>query len=56
MLFRSDRFPDLVREYTALLETQWQAHLAMARLFEPGGPVELSAQQLQTLQSLGYIR
>jgi len=52
----NDRYPDLVEKYTRLLEAQWQAHVAMAALYEPGGTVELSPEQLETLRTLGYIR
>ena len=47
--------PDLVLKYTAFLEEQFQAHLALAQFFTPSGGVELTPQQLQTLRSLGYI-
>ncbi len=50
------RHPELVERYTRLLEAQWRAHLAMAALYEPGGQVQLSAAQLETLRALGYIR
>jgi len=52
----NDRYPELVERYTRLLEAQWQAHLAMAALYEPGGQIELSPEQLETLRTLGYIR
>ncbi|MGH7475317.1 MAG: sulfatase-like hydrolase/transferase [Longimicrobiales bacterium] len=52
----NDRYPELVEKYMRLLEEQWQAHLAMAALYEPAGSVELSAEQLETLRALGYIR
>jgi arylsulfatase A-like enzyme len=51
----NERYPELVEEYTRRLEEQWQAHLAMAALYEPGGQTELSAEQLRTLRALGYI-
>ncbi len=50
------RYPELVERYTRLLETQWRAHLAMAALYKPGGQVQLTAAQLETLRALGYIR
>lgn len=49
-------FPELVEKYTRLLEAQWQAHLAMAALYQSGGKVELTPEQLETLRALGYIR
>ncbi len=48
--------PDLVEKYTAFLEGQFEAHLALAQYFTPSGEVELTPGQLQTLRSLGYIR
>ena len=48
--------PDLVEKYTAFLETQWEAHQALAQRFTPGGDVQLTPQQLETLRSLGYIQ
>ena len=48
--------PDLVENYTAFLEEQYEAHLALGQYFTPSGEVELTPEQLQTLRSLGYIR
>ncbi len=48
--------PDLVRKYTAFLEEQFEAHLALAQYFTPSGEVELTPEQLRTLRSLGYIQ
>ncbi len=48
--------PDLVRKYTAFLEEQFEAHLALGQYFTPSGEVELTPEQLQTLRTLGYIR
>jgi len=48
--------PDLVEKYTAFLEEQFEAHLALGQYFTPSGEVELTPEQLQTLRSLGYIR
>lgn len=48
--------PELVEEYTAFLEAQWEAHQALAQRFTSGGEVELTPQQLETLRSLGYIQ
>ena len=48
--------PDLVQKYTAFLEEQFEAHLALAQFFTPSGEVELTPEQLRTLRSLGYIQ
>ena len=48
--------PDLVEKYTAFLEEQFEAHLALSQYFTPSGEVELTPEQLQTLRSLGYIQ
>ena len=48
--------PDLVEKYTAFLEEQFEAHLALGQYFTPSGEVELTAEQLRTLRTLGYIR
>ena len=48
--------PDLVEKYTAFLEEQFEAHMALAQYFTPSGGVELTPEQLQTLRTLGYIR
>ncbi len=48
--------PDLVEKYTAFLEEQFEAHLALSQYFTPSGEVELTPEQLRTLRTLGYIR
>jgi arylsulfatase A-like enzyme len=48
--------PDLVEKYTAFLEEQFEAHMALAQFFTPSGAVELTPEQLRTLRSLGYIQ
>ncbi len=48
--------PDLVQKYTAFLEEQFEAHMALSQYFTPSGDVELTPEQLRTLRSLGYIR
>ena len=48
--------PDLVQKYTAFLEEQFEAHLALSQYFTPSGAVELTPEQLRTLRTLGYIR
>lgn len=39
-----------------VLQEQWEAHRLLAQRFTPGGTVEFTAEQLETLRSLGYIR
>jgi arylsulfatase A-like enzyme len=48
--------PDLVEKYTAFLEEQWEAHLALGQYFTPGKDVVLTPEQLEMLRTLGYIR
>ncbi len=48
--------PDLVEKYTTFLEEQFEAHMALSQYFTSSGEVELTAEQLRTLRSLGYIR
>jgi hypothetical protein len=48
--------PDLVTYYTDFLTRQYEAHQLLARRFTPGGDIELTAEQLETLRTLGYIR
>jgi arylsulfatase A-like enzyme len=52
----NEQHPDLVEKYTTFLEAQWEAHQALAQHFTPGGDVELTPEQLETLRSLGYIK
>jgi len=52
----NEQHPDLVEKYTAFLEAQWEAHQALAQHFTPGGDVELTPEQLETLRALGYIQ
>jgi arylsulfatase A-like enzyme len=51
----NEEHPDLVRKYTAFLEEQFEAHLALAQFFTPSGGVELTPEQLRGLRTLGYI-
>ncbi len=48
--------PDLVEKYTAFLEHQFEAHMALSQYFTRSGDVALTPEQLQTLRTLGYIR
>jgi arylsulfatase A-like enzyme len=52
----NDRYPELVEKYTEFLLAQIEAHEALALHFTPGGEVELTPEQLETLRSLGYIQ
>jgi hypothetical protein len=52
----NDEHPDLVAHYTDVLTHQFEAHQLLARRFMPGGAIELTAEQLETLRTLGYIR
>ncbi len=45
-----------MKEYTAFLEEQFEAHMALSQYFTRSGEVELTPEQLRTLRSLGYIR
>ncbi len=47
--------PDLVEQYTAFLEEQFEAHQSLAKLFTPGEASPLTPEQLKTLRALGYI-
>ncbi|MFH1762932.1 MAG: sulfatase [Gemmatimonadota bacterium] len=51
-----EEHPDLVEKYTAFLEAQFEAHLALGQLFTPSEPVPLTPEQLEMLRALGYIR
>ena len=48
--------PDLVEKYTAFLEAQFDAHMALSQYFTRSGDVALTPEQLQTLRALGYIQ
>jgi arylsulfatase A-like enzyme len=52
----NDRYPELVAHYTEFLTRQSEAHQLLAQRFTPGGALELTAEQLETLRTLGYIR
>jgi arylsulfatase A-like enzyme len=51
-----EEHPDLVEKYTAFLQAQFEAHLALGQLFTPSEPVPLTPEQLEMLRALGYIR
>jgi arylsulfatase A-like enzyme len=48
--------PDLVEEYTAFLEEQWEAHHMLRRMFTPAEAAVWTPEQLEVLRALGYIR
>jgi len=48
--------PDLVEKYTKFLETQWQAHQALAQQFTRSEDLPVTPEQLRTLRALGYIQ
>ena len=48
--------PDLVQKYTEFLESQFDAHQALAQHFTRPGDSPLSPEQLRTLHALGYIQ
>ena len=48
--------PELVRKYTEFLEAQFEEHQSLAQHFTRGEDSALTAEQLRTLRSLGYIQ
>jgi arylsulfatase A-like enzyme len=52
----NDQHPELAEKYTQFLLEQIEAHQALAQHFTPGGEVELTPEQIETLRSLGYIQ
>ena len=48
--------PDLVEKYSKMLEAIWKGHQALAKEFNRSGDTALTAEQIETLRSLGYIR
>jgi len=53
----NDEHPDLVAKYTEYLDRQREAHESVKQLIARAeGQVELTAEQLETLRSLGYIQ
>lgn len=48
--------PDLVEKYTVFLEEQFEAHMALGKLFTPAEILALPPEQLEMLRALGYIR
>jgi len=52
----NDQYPELVEKYLEFLLAQIEAHKALVLHFTPGGEVELTPEQLETLRSLGYIQ
>jgi hypothetical protein len=52
----NEQHPELVQQYTTLLEDTWKDHQALATRFTPGPKVALTPEQLERLRALGYIR
>jgi arylsulfatase A-like enzyme len=52
----NDEHPEVVAHYRKLLLARWDAHRALAEHFVDAADTALDAEQLQQLQSLGYIR
>lgn len=52
----NEHLPDLVPEYTDLLERQLDAHILLSQQFSRQQESPLTSEQLETLQSLGYIQ
>ncbi len=50
-----EEYPDLVEKYTAFLEAQFEAHLALGQYFTPAEDVVMTPEQLEMLRALGYI-
>jgi arylsulfatase A-like enzyme len=48
--------PDLVKKYNEFLQIQFQEHRELAKNFTRSGQTYLTAEQLRTLRSLGYIK
>ena len=48
--------PDLVANYTAFLEEQWEAHHTLRKMFTTSEAAVLTPEQLEALRALGYIR
>jgi arylsulfatase A-like enzyme len=48
--------PDLVKKYPAFLEERWQAHLSLAQRFPRPERLRLTQDQLDALQTLGYVQ
>jgi len=51
-----EELPDLVEKYTKFLEAQFEAHQTLAQQFSRAEDSPLTAEQLKTLRSLGYIQ
>ena len=52
----NDRYPDLVETYRERLQSQWEAHRALAEQFQAAEGVALTPEQLRQLRALGYIQ
>jgi len=47
--------PDLVEKYSKVLERIWEEHQALAEKFSRAENIPMTAQQIETLRSLGYL-
>ncbi len=52
----NDEHPDLVAKYEKLLRERWQAHQLLGQRYGQAASAELSAEQLEQLKALGYVR
>ena len=48
--------PDLIKKYTRFLQAKWKEHRELAKRFTRSEQINLTAEQLRSLRSLGYIR
>ena len=48
--------PDLVKKYTIFLQDQWKNNQELAKNFKRSKEIPITAEQLRTLRSLGYIK
>jgi hypothetical protein len=46
----------MVEKYTKMLDGIWKEHQALAKQFVRTASLPLTAQQIETLRSLGYLR
>jgi arylsulfatase A-like enzyme len=51
-----EEYPDLVKKYTEFLQAKWKEHRELAKRFTRPEQTNLTAEQLRTLRSLGYIK
>jgi arylsulfatase A-like enzyme len=51
-----EKYPDISEKYLNLLKKKWREHQELAKRFSRSSEKSLTAKQLETLRSLGYIR